>query len=84
VESVEQIKARLQEVFRDVFDDASIQLFREMTAKDIEDWDSLTHINLVVASEKEFAVKFNLAEIKALKNVGEFIDLIERKLGEKK
>jgi len=80
MESIEEIQSRLQEVFRDIFDDQAIVLFREMTAKDIEDWDSLTHINLVVAVEKEFGLKFNLTEIKGLKNVGEMIDLLARRL----
>jgi acyl carrier protein len=76
-----EIKGRLQAVFRDVFDDDKIEIFPEMTAADIEDWDSLTHINLIVACEKEFATRFNLVEIKGLKNVGEMIKLIERKCG---
>jgi acyl carrier protein len=79
----EKNQERLQAVFRDIFDDESIVIHRAMTAKDIEEWDSLTHINLVVATEKEFGLRFSLAEIKALKNVGEFQDLIERKLAQK-
>ena len=75
-----EIAARLQGVFRDVFDDESIVLRDDMTADDIEDWDSLTHINLIVATEKEFKLKFNLAEIKGLKNVGEMVQLLERRL----
>lgn len=75
------VRERLQGVFRDVFDDKSIELFDAMTADDIADWDSLTHINLVVASEKEFNTRFNLKEVKALKNVGEFIAMIKLKTG---
>jgi acyl carrier protein len=75
------IRERLSTVFHDVFDDPSIQLFDAMTAADIEDWDSLTHINLVVATEKEFNTRFDLKEVKALKNVGEFIALIQAKTG---
>ena len=75
------VRARLQGVFRDVFDDDKIELFDAMTADDIADWDSLTHINLVVASEKEFNTRFNLKEVKALKNVGEFIAMIKLKTG---
>jgi acyl carrier protein len=69
----------LQEVFRDVFDDDEIALNREMTAEDIEDWDSLMHIQLIVAAEANFGVKFTTAEVIALKNVGDFVDLIARK-----
>ena len=75
-----QVKEELQGVFRDVFDDDTISLFDEMTAADIEDWDSLTHVQLIVAIEKHFGLKFTSAEIMKLKNVGEMIELIERKL----
>lgn len=75
------IRDRLQGVFRDVFDDESIVLVDSMTADDIADWDSLTHISLVVASEKEFNTRFVLREVKALKNVGEFIVMIKNKTG---
>lgn len=71
----------LTEVFRQVFDDDSIVLTRDTTANDIEEWDSLTHINLVVAVEARFKVKFALGELQTLKNVGEMIDLVNKKLG---
>lgn len=70
---------RLQSVFRDVFDDKGIILFEEMTAKDIEDWDSLMNINLIVAIEEEFRVSFTTDEILDAKNVGDFIRLLESK-----
>ena len=73
------IKTKLQEVFRDVFDDEEIELRDGMTAADIEDWDSLAHIQLIVAAEKAFGVKFSTAEVGRLKNVGEFIALIADK-----
>jgi acyl carrier protein len=75
------VRERLQGVFRDVFDDPKIEIFDAMTADDIAEWDSLTHINLVVATEKEFATRFNLKEVKTLKNVGEFIAMIRQKTG---
>ena len=71
----------LTEVFRQVFDDDSIVLTRTTTANDIEEWDSLTHINLVVAVVARFKVKFALGELQTLKNVGEMIDLVNKKLG---
>ena len=74
------IKNRLQEIFRDVFDDDEIEIFDEMTADDIEEWDSLTHIQLIVACEQEFDIKFQTAEVMGLKNVGEFIALTDRKI----
>jgi len=66
-------------VFREVFDDDSINLTRSMTADDVEEWDSLTHMNLVIALELKFKIKFALGELQTLKNVGEMLDLINRK-----
>lgn len=74
------IEERLQEIMRDVFDDPSITIRREMTAADVEGWDSLSHINLIVAIEKDFQLRFNLGEVKSLKNVGEMVDLLTKKL----
>lgn len=75
-----EIRARLTEVFQDVFDDGSIQIRDDMTAKDIEEWDSLNHINLIVAVERSFRIKFTTKEVSTLANVGEFIGLIATKL----
>ena len=73
-------KAKLQEIFRDVFDDDEIELFDEMTSDDVEDWDSLSHVNLILRIEKEFNVKFTVDEITDTENVGQFINLINEKL----
>ena len=73
----EEIFEQLNEVFRDVFDDESIEVSDETTADDIEDWDSLEHINLIAAVEQQFGVRFNMGQIVTLKNVGEMVDLIE-------
>ena len=73
------IKMELQKIFREIFDDDSIEIFDEMTAADIEDWDSLTHIQLVTAIEAKFSIQFTIAEVGGTKNVGEFIALIEKK-----
>lgn len=73
-------RERLQEVFQDVFDDDEIEITRETTAEDIDAWDSLTHVQLIVAVEREFGVKFSTVEVMKMKNVGEFIDLIDKKL----
>ena len=72
----EEIYERLNNVFRDVFDDDSIVVKPETTSNDIEDWDSLEHINLVVAVEQEFGIKFNMNEVTTMKNVGEMVDII--------
>ena len=70
----------LTPVFRQVFDDNSISLTRNSTADDIDDWDSLTHMNLVIAVELRFKVKFALGELQTLKNVGDMLDLINKKI----
>ena len=72
----------LQPIFRDVFDDESIVVTNETNASMIEDWDSLSHIRLVIAIEKHFGIKFAFGELQELKNVGEMVDLIKSKLEE--
>lgn len=72
----EAIYEKLNEVFQDVFDDDSITVNAETTADDIEDWDSLEHINLVSTVEKTFGVKFTMAQVVGMKNVGEMVDVI--------
>ncbi|MEW6008490.1 MAG: acyl carrier protein [Candidatus Omnitrophota bacterium] len=74
------IKKRLQDIFRYVFEKKNLKIFDEMTANDIEEWDSLMHINLIIAIEKEFSIKFKLGELVELGNVGDTIQLIEKKL----
>ncbi|MEG2053375.1 MAG: acyl carrier protein [Oscillospiraceae bacterium] len=68
----------VQEIFRDVFDDENLNITREMSAEDIEDWDSLEQINLLTAMGKKFDVKFKLEDVSGLENVGDMLDLIER------
>jgi acyl carrier protein len=70
---------RMQPVFQDIFDDSNLELRPEMTANDVQNWDSISHIDLVVALEREFKVRFTTAEVVALKNVGDLLALIERK-----
>lgn len=72
----EEIYEALDEVFQEVFDDESIHVEATTTADDIEDWDSLEHINLVVAIENRFGIKFNMNEVTTMKNVGEMVDII--------
>ena len=73
---MENIIERLNEVFQNVFDDDEITVDRDTTATDIEDWDSLEHIRLIAAVEREFGVKFTMKEVSAMKNVGEMMDII--------
>ncbi|MGP1612350.1 MAG: acyl carrier protein [Catonella sp.] len=71
----EEVFEKLNEVFSDVFDE-EITVNDATTADDIEDWDSLEHINLIVAVENEFGIKFNIGEVNKMKNVGEMVDII--------
>lgn len=75
----ESVLENLNTIFIDVLDDEDISLSPATTADDIEDWDSLTHINLIVAIEQEYKMKFALGELEALKNVGDMCDLIIKK-----
>lgn len=76
----EEIHQRLTTVFRDIFDREDLVITRQTSAPNIEDWDSLANISLVVAVEKEFKITFTLNEIKALNDVGAMLDLIKSKL----
>jgi acyl carrier protein len=77
----DEVKAELERVFRDVFSDDTIVIHDGMTAKDIKEWDSLNHINLIVGAEQRFGVKLTMREVAGLSNVGKFIDAIAVKLG---
>ncbi len=72
----EAIYEKLEIIFRDLFDDDDITLCDSTTADDIEDWDSLEHINLISAVENEFSMKFAMKEVSTMKNVGEMVDII--------
>jgi acyl carrier protein len=72
--------AKLQPIFRDVFDKPDLALTRASNADTVHDWDSLTHINLISAIEQEFHVRFALGELESLKDVGDMVDLLNQKL----
>lgn len=74
-----EIVKRLTEVFRDVFGDDSIVITENTTANDIDDWDSIEHINLISAVEDEFSMRFKMREVSGMKNVGEMIDIISQR-----
>ena len=78
----EEVFATLNEVFQDVFDDESITVNEETTADDIEDWDSLEHINLIAAVEQEFGMKFTMGQVVTMKNVREMADIIMRQIAD--
>ena len=77
--STDAIYTQLTDIFHDVFDDETIQVTPTLTADDVDEWDSLSHIRLVLAIEKKFGLKFSAAEVGRLKNVGEFVALIQSK-----
>ena len=74
-----QVYNKLTAVFREVFAEDELNVTPQTTADDVDGWDSLSHIRLVLAVSKAFGVKFSASEIGNLKNVGEFADLIEKK-----
>jgi len=70
----------LNGIFCEVFNDDSIMITRETTADDIDGWDSLSHVNLIVAVEMRFNIRIAVGEVQGLKNVGDLIDLINKKV----
>jgi acyl carrier protein len=73
----QEVMTRLKVVFSDIFDE-EMDLAEATTANDIEEWDSLTHVSLVVAIEKEFGIRFGTGEVEKAKNVGELKSLIQQ------
>ena len=73
------IVTRLTPIFRDVFNDDALVVSEGMTAANVPSWDSLSNINMIVAVEKAFGVKFSIKDVRNLKNVGELLELIKRK-----
>ena len=78
--TLDEIYAALTLIFQDTFDDPGIKLRPDMTAADIRDWDSSNNLNLIIGAEIRFKLKFNMGEVEALQNVGDFADLIARRL----
>ncbi|OOB79513.1 MAG: acyl carrier protein [Epulopiscium sp. Nuni2H_MBin001] len=76
-----EVLSQLQTIFRDVFDDDNIVITRTSVADDVDDWDSLAQVNLILCVERFWGIKFSLDEISNFKNVGQLVDLIEKKIG---
>ena len=76
----DEILNRVQEVFRNELETEDLVLNDETTANDVEEWDSLSHVQLVVALEKVFSIKFTSREILSWDNIGDLVDCIEKKL----
>jgi acyl carrier protein len=73
------IVTRLTPIFRDVFNDNTLVVTDKLNAADVATWDSLSNINMIIAVEKAFGVKFSIKDVRNLKNVGELLELIKRK-----
>jgi acyl carrier protein len=78
--SQDALLGRLNEVFRSVFDDPDLTVSVTTTAKDVPGWDSIVHITLVIEIEREFGIKFRMAEIEKLRNVGDLVAILAEKL----
>ena len=76
----EELLAAVAEILRDIFDDEELVVTEETCSDDVEDWDSLEQINILVAIQERFGIQFSLDDVKGLENVGDTLDLIERKL----
>jgi len=76
----DQLLNQVQDIFRDIFDEEDIVISYETVADDIEDWDSLEHINIITSVEKHFKIKFAMNEVSGFKNVGNMIDTILNKI----
>lgn len=74
-----EILQKVNEIFRDVFDDDSLVIVESTTAEDIEDWDSLTHITLISEIEEAFSMRFSMKDVLGMKNVGEMLDILEKR-----
>ncbi len=74
---INTVYAKLNVIFRDLFDDDSIVVTPQTTANDIEDWDSLEHITLIATVERTFKMKFKMGEISSMKNVGQMANIIQ-------
>jgi acyl carrier protein len=75
-----QILARLTNIFRDIFDEDSIEAVPELSAKDIEGWDSLAHIRLILTIEKTFKIKFATSEVREIENVQDIVSVIKARV----
>jgi acyl carrier protein len=79
--STDEILEQNNKIFRDILDNDEIVLTASTTADDIDEWDSLSHIQLIVAIEKHFKIRFTTAEITSYKNLGELCEGIRKKIG---
>lgn len=81
---MEETLSKLQDIFRSVFEDDELIIARETTAQDVEAWDSVLNVTLMMEVETAFGIRFSTGEIAYLKHVGDLLDLIESKVAKKK
>jgi acyl carrier protein len=79
-----EIQEQVRDIIADVLDLPDLTVTRDTKAEDVEGWDSFNHINIVVAVESKFGIKIHTAEVEELRNVGELVDLVEKKLSARK
>ena len=79
----DEILHQITIIFRQIFDNETLTLTPQTTAQDIAEWDSFNHINILVAVECHFGIKFNIAEVENVKNIGDMMELIQKKLSQK-
>jgi len=77
--SRQEILERIADIIRDIFDDDSLDITENTTAADVDEWDSLEQINILVAVERDFRQKFSVGDVEGLRNVGELVDLVQSK-----
>jgi acyl carrier protein len=76
----DDLYARLTPIFEDVFDEDDMEVSPTLTANEVEGWDSLSHIRLIIAVEKEFGLRFRTTEVNSFRDVGELVELLKSKL----
>lgn len=73
----QEIVTRLTEIFKDVFDDDALVIKSNMTARDVANWDSLSHVRMILTVEKQFGIRFSSAAVGSISNAGELIEMIK-------
>ncbi len=79
-----EVLSQVRDILADVLDLPDLAVTEQTTAEDVEGWDSFNHINIVVAIESKFGIKFHTAEVEELRNVGDLVELVEKKLANRK
>jgi acyl carrier protein len=79
---LDEIYSGIQEVFDEVFME-KVLVTPELTAKDVDEWDSLQHVSLILSIEQKFKIRFRVGEVEGTKNIGDLVVLIEKRLGQK-